>query len=86
MKRCFRFGPPVWANRLSESMVSLSVHVSGALRLRCSGAEILPAEGGEQHGSRQVHGRQVVGPGGEAGLRQSRLVPDDSQDVQGLVP
>lgn len=67
-------------------MGSLSLHVAGSLCLCCSGAEVLPAEGGEQHGSRQVHGRQVVGPGGEAGLRQHGLLPDYSQDVQGLVP
>lgn len=67
-------------------MGSLPLHVSGALRLRCRGAEVLPAESGEQHGGGQVHGRQVVGPGGEAGLRQGGLISDHSQDVQGLVP
>lgn len=67
-------------------MCSLSLHVPGPLSLRCGGAQVLPAEGGEQHGSRQVHRRQVVGPGGQAGLRQRGLLLDDGQDVQGFVP
>lgn len=65
---------------------SLSLHVPRALRLSCGRAEVLPAERGQQHGGRQVHWRQVVGPGGEAGPRQGRLLLDYSQDVQSLVP
>lgn len=60
--------------------------VPHALRLSCSRAEVLPAESGQQHGGRQVHGRQVVGPGGEAGPRQDGLLLDYSQDAQRLVP
>jgi len=55
---------------------SLPLHVARALWLCCGGAEVLPAESGEQHGGRQVHERQVVGPGGEAGLRQGGLLFD----------
>ena len=35
---------------------SLSLHVSGALCLCRGGAEVLPAERGQQHGGGQVHG------------------------------
>lgn len=45
------------------------LHVSRALRLGGSSADVLPAEHSQQHGSRQVHGRQVVAPGlGHGGL------------------
>lgn len=67
-------------------MHSLSLHVPGALSLRCGGVQVLPTEGGQQHGGRQVHGGQVVGPGGQAGLRQRGLLLDDGQDVEGFVP
>lgn len=67
-------------------MRSLSLHVPGALSLGCGGAQVLPTEGCEQHGSRQVHRGQVVGPGGQAGLQERGLLLDDSQDVQGFVP
>lgn len=67
-------------------MHSLSLHVPGALSLRCRGVQVLPTEGGEQHGGRQVHGGQVVGPGGQAGLRQPGLLLDGGQDVEGFVP
>lgn len=63
-----------------------SLSLTGTLRLGGCGAEILPAEGGEEHGGRQVHGRQVVGPGGQAGLGEQGLVPDDGQDLQRLLP
>lgn len=33
-----------------------SLSLAGTLRLGCRGAEVLPAEGGEEHGGRQVHG------------------------------
>lgn len=49
-------------------MHSLSLHVPGALSLRGGGVQVLPTEGGQQHGGGQVHGGQVVGPGGQAGL------------------
>lgn len=62
-----------------------SLSLAGTLRLGCRGAEVLPAEGGEEHGGRQVHGRQVVGPGGQAGLGEQGLVPDDGQDLQRLL-
>lgn len=63
-----------------------SLTLAGPLRLGRGSAEVLPAEGSEEHGGRQVHGRQVVGPGGQAGLGEQRLVPDDGQDLQRLVP
>lgn len=67
LRRAGAFGvPAIWVPR--GEVGSLFLHVAGALRLRCRGAEVLPAEGGEQHGSRQVHGRQVMGRRGEAGL------------------
>lgn len=63
-----------------------SLSLAGTLRLGCRGAEVLPAKGGEEHCSRQVHGRQVVGPGGQAGLGEQGLVPDDGQNLQRLLP
>lgn len=69
-----------------REMHSLALHVPSALGLRCGGTQVLPTEGGQEHGGRQVHGRQVVGPGGQAGLWQRGLLLDDIQDVQGFVP
>lgn len=60
--------------------------LAGPLCLCRGGTEVLPAEGGDEHGSGQVHGRQVVGPGGKAGLGQQGLLSDCSQDVQRLLP
>lgn len=73
----------VWRVEVEVGVGSLSL--AGPLRLCHSGAEVLPAEGGQEHGGRQVHGRQVVGPGGQAGLGEQRLLPDDGQDLQRLL-
>lgn len=74
-----------WGFGVGLSVVGL-LPLAGTLRLGCRSAQVLPAEGGEEHGGRQVHGRQVVGPGGQAGLGEQGLVPDDGQDLQRLLP
>lgn len=47
--------------------------------------EVLPAECGEEHGSREVHGGEVVGAGRETGLGQGGLLLNPTQDTQSLV-
>lgn len=71
----------VHAGKFEEALLSL--HVPCALGLCCSSTEVLPAEGSKQHGSRQIHGGQIVGSSGIAGLG---LLSYYSKDVQGLVP
>ena len=64
----------------------MSLHVGGSRCLSSSySTEVLPAECGEEHGSREVHGREVVGAGREAGLGQGGLLLNPSQDTQSLV-